>query len=180
MEQFFQRFKLNWSPVAHKEHTITRGNVRITVLTPCMIRVETQSKGKFCDEPTQSVWYRDFQKPEFRLNESSGTLEIKTTKANFLYSLKTKKMVRIKLRDGRVVTNYKSGNLKGTCRTLDITAGLPILGDGVISKGGVAILDDSDTLVLKDDGTILPRKYKGTDEYYFAYGYDYIGATTDL
>ncbi len=180
MEQFFDRFKIDCSPVAHKSHTLVRDGVRFTVLTPCLLRVELQSKGKFCDEPTQSVWFRDFDKPEFKVNESSGTIEIKTTKANFLYNLKTKKMVRIKLRDGRVVTNYKAGNLKGTCRTLDITAGVITLGDGVCSKNGVAILDDSDTLVLKEDGAILPRKHKETDEYYFAYGNDYIGATTDL
>ncbi len=180
MEQFFDRFKIDCSPVAHKSHTLVRDGVRFTVLTPCMLRVETQSRSNFCDEPTQSVWFRDFCKPEFKVNESSGTIEIKTTKANFLYNLKTKKMVRIKLRDGRVVTNYKAGNLKGTCRTLDITAGVITLGDGVCSKNGVAILDDSDTLVLKEDGAILPRKHKETDEYYFAYGNDYIGATTDL
>ena len=180
MEQFFDRFKIDCSPVAHNSHTLVRDGVRLTVLTPCLLRVETQSRNKFCDEPTQSVWFRDFGKPEFKVNESSGTIEIKTTKANFLYNLKTKKMVRIKLRDGRVVTNYKAGNLKGTCRTLDITAGVITLGDGVCSKNGVAILDDSDTLVLKEDGAILPRKHKETDEYYFAYGNDYIGATTDL
>ena len=104
MEQFFDRFKIDCSPVAHKSHTIVRDGVRLTVLTPCLLRVETQSKNNFCDEPTQSVWFRDFGKPEFKVNESSGTIEIKTTKANFLYNLKTKKMVRIKLRDGRVVT----------------------------------------------------------------------------
>ena len=180
MEQFFDRFKIDCSPVAHSSHTLVRNGVRFTVLTPCLLRVELQSKGNFCDEPTQSVWFRDFDKPEFKVNESSSTIEIKTTKANFLYNLKTKKMVRIKLRDGRVVTNYKAGNLKGTCRTLDITAGVITLGDGVCSKNGVAILDDSDTLVLKEDGAILPRKHKETDEYYFAYGNDYIGATTDL
>ena len=180
MERFYDRFKPECSPVAPESHTIVRKNVRITVLTPCLLRVETQSKGKFCDEPTQSVWFRDFCKPEFKVNESSDTVEIKTTKANFLYSFKTQKMVRIKLRDGRIVTNYTSGNLKGTCRTLDITAGLPILGDGVVSKNGVALLDDSETLILKEDGTIVPRKYKGTDIYYFAYGNNYVGATTDL
>ncbi len=180
MEQFAQRFKIDCSPVAHKSHTIVRKNTRFTVITPCLLRVEVQSKGKFCDEPTQSVWFRDFCEPEFKVNESRDTIEIKTTKANFLYSLKAQKMLRIKLRDGRVVTNYTSGNLKGTCRTLDITAGVITLNDGVCSRNGVAILDDSKTLVLKEDGSILPRENKGTDEYYFAYGNNYIGATTDL
>lgn len=180
MSAFYDRFKIDCSPVAHSSHTIIRKNVRFTIITPCLLRVETQSKGKFCDEPTQSVWFRDLEKPEFKINESRDTIEIKTTKANFLYSFKTNKMLRVKLKDGRVVTNYTAGNLKGTCRTLDITAGVPILGDGVCSKNGVAILDDSETLVLKNDGTIVPRKHKGTDKYYFAYGYNYIGATTDL
>ena len=155
MERFYDRFKPDCSPVALASHTIVRKNVRISVLTPCLLRVETQSKGKFCDEPTQSVWFRDFCQPEFKVNESSDTIEIKTTKANFLYSFKTQKMIRIKLRDGRIVTNYTAGNLKGTCRTLDITAGLPILGDGVVSRNGVALLDDSETLILKEDGSIL-------------------------
>ena len=85
MEQFYDRFKPQCSPVAHKTHTIVRGDVRLTVLTPCLLRVEVQRHGKFCDEPTQSVWFRDFNKPEFKVNESSDTVEIKTTKANFLY-----------------------------------------------------------------------------------------------
>lgn len=180
MEKFFDRFTPKCSPIADSTHTIVRSGVRITVLTPCLLRVEQQSKGHFCDEPTQAVWFRDFNKPEFKLNESNSTLEIKTTKANFLFNLKTKKMVRIKLRDGRIVTNYKSGNLKGTRRTLDVTSGIVSLGDGVISKNGVAVLDDSDTLVLKKDGSIVPRKHAEKDEYYFAYGNDYIGATSDL
>ncbi len=180
MSEFAHRFKIDCSPVAHKSHTIIRKNTRFTIITPCLLRVETQSKGKFCDEPTQSVWFRDFEMPEFKINESRDSIEIKTTKANFLYSFKTGKMIRIKLRDGRVVTNCTAGNLKGTCRTLDITAGIISLNDGVCSRGGVAVLDDSDTLVLKEDGAILPRKHKEKDEYYFAYGNNYIGATTDL
>ena len=180
MKTYSQRFKIDCSPVAHESSVIVRKNVRFTVLTPCLLRVEVQSKGKFCDEPTQSVWFRDFDKPAFEVKDGKGTVEIKTTKANFLYSLTSKKMLRITLRDGREVTDYKSGNLKGTCRTLDITAGIITLGDGVCSRGGVALLDDSDTLVLKADGTILPRENKESDIYFFAYGNNYIGATTDL
>ncbi len=180
MDSFAKRFKIECSPVAAESHTVVKGNVRFTVLTPCLLRVENSKNSVFCDEPTQSVWFRDFDRPRFEVKEENGTVEIKTTKVNFLYSLKDKKMLRIKLRDGRTVTDYKSGNLKGTCRTLDITAGIITLTDGVCSKGGVAILDDSDTLLMKEDGTILPRAEKETDEYFFAYGYDYIGATTDL
>ncbi|MBS7359471.1 MAG: DUF5110 domain-containing protein [Oscillospiraceae bacterium] len=180
MENFFDRFNIVASPKAPSTHILERKGVRITVLTPCLLRVETERKNAFCDEPTQSVLNRNLGTPEFKVNESKDSIEIKTTKANFLYSLRLKKMLRIKLRDGRVVTNFKAGNLKGTCRTLDVSAPNATVGDGVCSKNGVAVLDDSDTLLLKDDATILPRKNKGTDEYYFAYGYNYIGATQDL
>ena len=180
MENYSKRFKIDCSPVAPESQTIVVGKVRFTVLTPYLLRVEVQSKGKFCDEPTQSVWFRDFDKPEYAYSLDNDIVEIKTTKANFLYSLKAKKMIRITLRDGREVTDYKAGNLKGTCRTLDITAGIITLGDGVCSRGGVAVLDDSDTLAIKPDGTIQPRENKESDIYYFAYGNNYIGATTDL
>jgi len=180
MEQFAKRFKIECSPVADKNQIYVNGGTRLTVITPCMLRVENQAEGKFCDEPTQSVWFRDFCKCDFEVKESGGKVEIKTDKATFVYSLSSKKMVKILLADGRKVTNYKAGNLKGTCRTLDITAGIITLNDGVCSRGGVAVLDDGKTLAIKPDGSILPRENKESDKYYFAYGNDYIGATTDL
>ncbi len=180
MDQFAKRFKIDCSPAAHEGSSVVFKDTRFTVITPCLLRVETQKDSNFCDEPTQSVWFRDFCKPEFQVKEAEDVVEIKTAKANFLYSLKKKKMLRIKLLDGRTVTDYKEGNLKGTCRTLDITAGIIKIGDGICSRNGVALLDDSDTLVIKEGGEILPRDNKETDLYYFAYGNDYIGATTDL
>ncbi len=180
MEQFAKRFKIDCSPVAHESCTYVKGDTRFTLITPCLLRVETQAESNFCDEPTQSVWFRDFCQPEFKINETDDVVEIKTTKVNFLYSVKKNKMLRIKLIDGRTIFDFTKGNLKGTCRTLDITAGIITLGDGVCSRNGVAVLDDSETLVLKQDGSIVKRDHKETDLYFFAYGNDYIGATTDL
>lgn len=180
MKTFEQRFKIDCAPVADKKQTLVYKTVRLSVITPCLLRVEVQNDGKFCDEPTQSVWFRNLGEVKFEVKESGNKIEIKTEKAVFTYSLASKKMLSIRLSDGRTVKNYKSGNLKGTCRTLDITAGIIKLSDGVCSRNGVAILDDSKTLAIKTDGLILPRENKEKDEYYFAYGNDYIGATTDL
>ncbi len=182
MDTFANRFKIDCSPVADKSQVYVNGATRLTVITPCMLRVENSESGKnggFRDEPTQSVWFRDFCKCDFEAKQSNGIVEIKTEKVTFVYSLKAKKMEKIILADGRTVKNFRSGNLKGTSRTLDITA-IDRVGDGVCSKNGVAVLDDSDTLAIKPDGRILPRDNWETDEYYFAYGNDYIGATTDL
>ncbi len=189
MEQFSKRFKIDCSPVADKKKWIIRGATRLTVITPCLLRVETSKlnrnkkkecgRGRFCNEPTQSVWFRDFDDTEFTVTDENGTVIVKTEKAEFFYSLKAHKMLKIKLADGRTIKNFKAGNLKGTSRTLDITA-IDRVGDGVCSRNGVAVLDDSDTLAIKPDGTILPRDNNESDKYYFAYGNDYIGATTDL
>ena len=179
MDTFAKRFSIDCSPVAPEKNVIIKKNVRFTVITPCLLRVEAQREGKFCDEPTQSVWFRDFCECDFQVSESKNIIEIKTEKAAFVYSLKAGKMLNIRLADGRNVRNFKAGNLKGTSRTLDITA-IDRVGNGVCSRNGVAILDDSDTLAIKADGAILPRDNAEKDVYYFAYGNDYIGATTDL
>ena len=179
MSNFSQRFKIDCTPVADKKQTLAYKNVRFTVITPCLLRVEVQKDGKFCDEPTQSVWFRNLGEAKFETKESGSKVEIRTEKAVFTCSTVSGKVLSIKLADGRTVKNYKSGNLKGTSRTLDITA-IDKVGDGVCSRNGVAVLDDSDTLVIKPDGLILPRENEEKDKYYFAYGNDYIGATTDL
>jgi len=179
MDNFARRFKIECSPVAPEKNVIIRKNIRFTVITPCLLRVEVQKEGKFCDEPTQSVWFRDFCECDFQVSEAKGNIEIRTDKATFVYSLKANKMLNISLADGRNVRNFKAGNLKGTSRTLDVTA-IDRVGNGVCSRNGVAILDDSKTLAMKPDGTILPRDNAEKDIYYFAYGNDYSGATTDL
>ena len=88
MDNFAKRFKIDCSPVAKEESVIVRGNTRFTVLTPCLLRVENQRDGAFCDEPTQSVWFRDFAAPKFEVTDNGDTITIRTTKANFLYCLK--------------------------------------------------------------------------------------------
>lgn len=180
MDSFAQRFRIDCAPAATEKQIVVRGKTRFTVLTDSLLRVETQDEGVFCDEPTQSVWFRNFAEPVFTVADVADTVQIRTAKVTFVYSLKAGRMLRILLPGGKNVTDFKKGNLKGTCRTLDITAGIITLTDGVCSRNGVALLDDSTTLLMKPDGSILPRENKGSDIYYFAYGNDYIGATTDL
>lgn len=180
MSDYFDAFKIKCSPVAKEKCTVVSGNTRITVLTPSLVRVENTSNGIFCNKPTQAVWFRDFDEPEFEKTQQGNTVVIKTEKAEFCYNTEAEKMEYIKLADSRVVKDYKSGNLKGTRRTLDQTFGPVSLGDGIISKNGVAILDDSKTLVIDENAQIVPRKSKGKDIYYFAYGYEYREAVRDF
>ena len=81
MDNFAKRFKIEASPVAPEGQVIIRKNVRFTLITPCLLRVEREAKGRFCDEPTQSVWFRSFDTPKFEIKENDDEIEIKTTKA---------------------------------------------------------------------------------------------------
>ena len=89
---------------------------------------------------------------------------------------------------------FNGGNLHGTYRTLDCCDGEqwiswqpekekshPIqLGDGVVSESGVAVYDDSTSLLLNEQGMVEPRRIKERDIYVFAFGDDYRGAVKAL
>lgn len=181
MGYFEEQFGMHVQSRTRESQTAVFGNVRISVLTSRLLRVETMNAdGAFCDQPTQKVWYRDFEQPRFDASQKGQMLTVRTEQAIFHYHLRKKKMESITLRGGRTVTDFESGNLRGTARTLDQSTGAVPLTKGVVSKNGVATLDDSVSLLLLEDGTITPRQKGGSDLYFFAYGHDYRGCIRDL
>ena len=162
------------------EYIITKGRVRFSIITDRLLRVEVDKNGAFTDEPTQSVICRNFATPQYKIVEDGNTIIIITTKTIFKYDLKKEVMTGISVRGGKNLTEFKSGNLKGTYRTLDMTTGPIDLGDGIMSRNGVAVYDDAKSLLLKEDGTIGERAKTLKDEYYFAYGHDYRGCLKDF
>ena len=180
MSNYLSKFNVNASPVSNPVQTLTYKDVRFTVITPELLRVEASTNGLFCDEPTQSVLNRDLGEVSFTAECIGKNVIIKTSAAEFNFNLSSLKMESITLADKRKVSDYHKGNLRGTCRTLDGVNGKTNIGEGVISINGVAVLDDSTTLVLKSDGRVLPRDSKESDTYYFAYGFRYRDAIRDL
>ena len=71
-------------------------------------------------------------------------------------------------------------NLKGTARTLDTVDGECELEDGIMSRAGMAVLDDSNSLIIANDGWIDVRENKCADIYLFAYRDDYKAALRDF
>ena len=67
----------------------------------------------------------------------------------------------------------RTPNLGGTARTLDDVDGAIPLENGVLAYNGVAMVDDSHTVLLEDDGWIAPRRPGTLDLYVFSYGRDY-------
>jgi len=169
-----ERYALNVASKTDAKKIVLFGQLRISVITSAMIRVE---KNVFRDEPTQKVWFRDFSSVDFTTDKRGGKLYVKTKEVTFVVSPSGK--VVVEFADGRRVTNLNKGNLKGTARTLDNAYGAIRLNKGIISKNGVAVLDDSKGLSIID-GEIQPLKKGIDDKYYFAYGRDYRRALRDF
>ena len=161
---------------APKHNVYKTKHMRVTVLTPCLLRLET---GSFTDLATQTVWNRDFPKVPCTWGQQNGIFTIKTPCAVFRMDVKECRMISVTLSDGTTVRDFKKGNLLGTARTLDMANGAVKLNDGILSRSGVAVMDDSSSLLLDTDGTILPRE-ACRDLYFFAYGHDYRLALKDF
>ena len=186
------------SPIAAKENVIYWKNYRLTVLLDGLFRLEQSENQKFRDGATQSVWFRDFASQPFDVDVTDDTLVVKTARAKLILR-PNRKDCRVEI-DGKPLPIDNAQNLKGTYRTLDCCDGKTIIDEpwswavkpngncknevelenGVCSKNGVAVFDDSASLTLGEDGAIKPERADGTDEYIFAYGDDYRAAVKAL
>ena len=184
MEHFAKAFRDEIRGKTDEANVIIRNNVRISVLTSRLIRIEKQTDGKFCDMPTQTVLNRNFDMPSFVVTDNRSSFAVKTDDVSFVFSAEGE-LIQAVMKD-MADNDFRKGNLKGTRRTLDMTKGKVKIEDGILSRDGAAIMDDSKTLVLLEDGSVRPRdeylgrKENGTDKYVFAYGHDYKGALRDF
>ena len=178
-EKFSNTFSVTAEPKAPKESIFIKNNCRFTVLTSRLLRVEYDKDGIFTDEMTQAVLSRDFETPVYKIKQEGSVITVATTKTVFRYDTKKRKMLSVSVKGGDTVTDFKKGNLKGTYRTLDMVNGSTSLEDGLISRSGVSVVDDSKTVIINPDGTIKERR-KCLDEYYFAYGHDYRACLKDF
>ena len=169
------RFSFPSDPVA-RGNVFKTSRLRITVLTSRLLRLET---GAFTDMPTQTVWNRNFPTVPCEKEQKGAVFTIRTADATFEIDVRTGKMRSITLKDGSVVREFEKGNLLGTARTLDAVNGATKLDKGIMSRTGVAVMDDSTSLLLDQNGAILPRA-QCTDLYFFAYGHDYLGCLRDF
>lgn len=156
---------------ASENNIIIEDNIRITVISDILIRIE---KGDFTDLPSQTVWHRNSENIDFKTEKSGNIIRIITDKAEFAVNTKSGKFLYAVM-DGQKQKYDRDLNMKGTTRTLDQTFGAVPLKDGILSQNGVTVMDDSKTLLLKEDGKLVSRIKGSTDKYVFAYGKDNIG-----
>ena len=184
------------NPKADAKAIVTSGNARFTVLTPQLIRMEWSADGQFEDRATLTFVNRETPVPEFKVRESKSKLTI-TTPALTLTYLKNGKFSDKNLKavftlNGKEVV-WTPGmenpqNLLGTTRTLDGADGSKLkepMEQGILSRAGWSLIDDSQRHVLTPDGSEWEEWVEARPEgdrqdlYLFAYGHDYKQALAD-
>ncbi len=180
-----QQFTLELSPAANPEAVVEVGNARFTVLTERLIRLEYAPAGGFEDRASQTMWYRQQPTPAFSVMTTDSHVFIETSAFVLVYEQGkpfTPGSLSIAVKASETVWHpgdVDTGNLKGTTRTLDFVHGHAPLNDGLISRSGWALLDDSRTFILNETTFLEPRAVPGVDWYFFAYGHDYKAALRD-
>ena len=159
---------------------IHRGDFRFSVLSSRIFRIEKDKKRIFTNEATQTVVCRSFDAPKFTFSQDGYKITIATKDAVLRFDLSTGKTLSVTLKDSRTVTDFSAGNLKGTHRTLDMVNGSVKLGNGLMSKNGVSVIDDSKTVIMSEDGTMKERRKVQMDEYFLAFGNDYRGCLKEF
>jgi alpha-glucosidase (family GH31 glycosyl hydrolase) len=183
-----QHFRLDTHPVADAANVVQGEHYRITVLDAGLVRLEHSETGTFEDRASQTVVNRAFAPQDFTLTETDDGLEIHTERLHLLYDkgpftthgLSVQAKGGYHSRDSVWRFGTASPNLGGTARTLDDVDGATPLEDGVLAFDGVALVDDSRTVLLRDDGWIAPRTPGNLDLYVFSYGRDYKAALRAL
>jgi len=160
-------------PLAKKENLVFFKDYRITLIFDRLFRIEKNVSGKFCDDATQSVWYRNMPPVVHTVTSSEDSIEIKT--ASVTLHMEADLEDSYVLIDGVRTPVSNDGNLLGTTRTLDQYSGdiniknnqRLTLGTGVCSRTGVAVVDDTESLRLLDDGALAEAWDNEFDLYVF-------------
>jgi len=181
-----QRFAWEVRPLAAKENMVQGKKYRFTILTPNLLRLEYSPEGIFEDRASQVAFYRDFPKCDFAVACEDGILTVSTEALTLRYQENApfaEDTLSVKLLIEPASTWHYGEDfedLGGTARTLDRVDGECPLGRGVCSRNGFSVLDDSDSLLLNEDGWIGVRAENTRDVYFFGFGFDYLGSVKAL
>lgn len=177
-------------------------NVRFTVITDGVIRLEYAPDGKFVDNASQVAVIRDYPEVKYKVREAR-TITVTTAKMELQYKKGTgafnENNLVIRSQEGIVPAfEWRPGmqqknNLKGTYRTLDGYDGdvytyedkefhMPIE-DGLLATDGWTLIDDSKSYLFDDSdwAWVTERESLDNQDWYFmAYGHEYKQALKDF
>jgi alpha-glucosidase (family GH31 glycosyl hydrolase) len=178
------------SPVVRDGHT------RFTVLTPTLIRVEYADDDRFEDGLTQTVVNRSFAPVAYSSAVEDGMRVIRTTAMTLRYRQTsgefTPQNLSVTVNTGAIATTGQPDwaadsnpeNLGGWRRALDNEQGPQPLHNGLLSRQGWFLLNDSQTVLMTPGASDYQARpaHDGSyqDGYLFGYGHDYAQGLADL
>lgn len=180
-----EQFKFDYAKAKANESNIIKGNkYRFTILSERLIRLEYNQDGIFEDRPTELVWFRDMPKVEYNIKQDNKILEITTKYFRLTYhkekpfdsgKINQMKNLRVELLNSDKIWYYNHPEVRNygaPGMSLDDKTKLK-LQKGLYSVDGFASIDDSNTNLFNEDGSILKRESKGIDIYLFMYLKDF-------
>lgn len=181
------------NPVANNSAVVRPSKeVRLTILTPQLIRLEWNANGSFNDHASFLVVNRKLPVPEYHTRTEANWFILQTSGLELRYQLNSGKFnaanLSITQRSAKKVKwipgMVQRQNLKGTARTLDRCDGdsnvakkqILHLEDGILARDGWTLLDDSKNFLLNESPWpwVMPRRdTTGLDWYFMGYGSNY-------
>jgi hypothetical protein len=173
--------------------SVVDGKARFQVVTPTLIRLEFAEEGRFEDRPTITLGARPVHTPRHSSWVEDGWRVIRTSRVELRWrrggDFGADDLV-LRFRDGRRTREVAPQPgvdhqfLGGWTRALDLSDGPEPLNNGILTREGWYVLDDSATALLVDDGAdfrVRPERMGDYRDWYaFAYGHDYRRALADL
>ncbi len=168
------------------KNTIIQGkNYRFTVLSERLVRLEFSIDGKFNNNKTLLVKNRNFPKCDFQVQQDDKFLVINTKYFSLQY-IKEKPFkgpsyapdinLKIALLNTDKTWYYdhpEARNFKSDAFSLDDYKGLIKLNNGLYSTDGFAVLNDSKTLEINENGFLKKPDSNRVDLYVFMYKRDF-------
>ena len=183
------QFKIDTKKAVALEGNIVKGDkYRFTVLTERLIRIEYNENGNFIDAPTELVLYRDLKTPEFKVGEDNNFISITTNYFKLIYQKgkpflgsKTNPTsnLKIELLNTDRYWYYGHSEIRNFGIPNPSLADGGVKGKGLYSSDGIASIDDSNTLLLNEDGTTYQNENLRIDTYVFMYNKDFEEALKD-
>jgi alpha-glucosidase (family GH31 glycosyl hydrolase) len=167
----------------------TMGHARFTVVTPNLIRMEYAADDKFVDEPSWFARNRDVRFTGYEVQRTADSLTIETPVIKLVYVDDAKPFhegnLHAEIKKGNDISTWKAGqssdaNLGGTQKTLDQARKAMPIPDGIISRDGWYVLDDSKSVLSTSDWFEARPNNGALDWYLFGYGLDYKAALKSL
>ncbi|MHB8625242.1 MAG: glycoside hydrolase family 31 protein [Aggregatilineales bacterium] len=187
---FFDRIRIEANPYAHLNSIVICGQARFTVLTSRLIRLEWSEAGEFEDRATFAFPGRYAEPPSFHSELKGTQLELRTEALTLRYADtggpfdESNLSIEFNVSGQRAAWKpgaVNRGNLRGTRRTLDQCYDAASLQEGLLSREGWALFDDSGSAVWGSDRVWVEARPEShvQDWYFFGYGHNYKAALAD-